>query len=79
MVYIVSLIKYYSSDQLEKNEMGWASASDSRVTYMVLAGRPEGKQPLGTPMHRWEDYYTDLQGVVQGRLDWICLAQDRER
>jgi hypothetical protein len=23
--------------------------------YGVLVGRPEGKTPLGRPMHRWED------------------------
>ena len=63
--------------------MRWAGheahMGDRRGPYRVLLGSPEGKQPLGRPTHRWEDYYTDLQGVVRGGMDWVCLAQDRER
>jgi hypothetical protein len=41
-------------------------------------GKLEGKRPLGKPRHRWEDYIKmDLQEV--GVLDWIDLAQDRNR
>jgi hypothetical protein len=46
----------------------------------VLVGKPEGKRPLGRPSHSWEDYIKmDLQEVGCGGVDWIELAQDRDR
>ena len=43
-------------------------------------GNPEGKRPLGRPRQRWEDNIkTDLQKVGCGGMDWIELAQDRDR
>jgi hypothetical protein len=46
----------------------------------VLVGKPEGKRLLGRPRRRWEDNIkTDLQEVRCGDLDWIELAQDRDR
>jgi len=46
----------------------------------VLVGKPEGKRPLGRPRHRWEDYIKmDLQEVGCGSVDWIDLAQYRDR
>jgi len=47
--------------------------------YMVLVGKPEGKRPLGRPRHRWVDIRMDLQEVGCGYMDWIGLAQDRDR
>jgi len=48
--------------------------------YRVLVGKPEGRGPLGTPRHRWEDNIKmDLQDVGCGGKDWIELAQDRDR
>ena len=45
---------------------------------MVLMGKPEGKRLLGRPRRRWKDNFRmDLQEV--GGMDWINLAQDRER
>ena len=42
--------------------------------------KPEGKRPLGKPRPRWEDNSKmDLQEVGCGVMDWIELAQDRER
>ena len=47
---------------------------------MVLVGKPEGKRPFGRPRHRWENNIkTNLQEVGGGGMDWICLAQDRNR
>ena len=47
---------------------------------MVLVGKPEGKRPLGGPRHRWEDNIKmDLQEMGQGDMDWINLAQVRDR
>jgi hypothetical protein len=46
----------------------------------VLVGKPEGKRPLGRPRRRWEDNLRmDLQKVECGGMDWIGLAQDRDR
>ena len=46
----------------------------------VLVGKPEGKSPLGRPRHRWEDNIeVDLQEVGCGGMDWIELAEDRDR
>jgi len=47
---------------------------------MVLVGKPEGKRPLGRPRCRWVDNIrTHLQEVGCGYVDWIGLAQDRDR
>jgi len=46
----------------------------------VLVGKPEGKRPLGRPRYRWEDNIKmDLQEVGCGGMDWMSLAQDRDR
>jgi hypothetical protein len=46
----------------------------------VLLGKPEGKRPLGRPRCRWEDNIKmDLQEVGYGGMEWIGLAQDRDR
>jgi hypothetical protein len=48
--------------------------------YTVLVGKPEGKRPLVRPRHRWEDHIKAYsQEVGCGSLDWIDLAQDRDR
>ena len=53
---------------------------DSRGVYRVLVGKPEGKRPLGRPRLRWEDNIEmDLQEVGNGGMDWIDMAQDRDR
>ena len=43
-------------------------------------GKLEGKRPLGRPRFRWDDNIKmDLQVVRCGGMDWIGLAQDRDR
>jgi hypothetical protein len=43
-------------------------------------GKPEGKRTLGIPSRRWEDNdKMDLQEVGSESMDWIELAQDRDR
>jgi hypothetical protein len=51
-----------------------------RGVYRVLVGTLEGKRQLGRTRRRWEDNIKmDLQEVRQKGIDWIDLAQDRER
>jgi len=53
---------------------------ERRGVYRVLVEKPEGKRPLGRPRRRWEDNIKmDLQEVGCGSMDWIELAQDRDR
>jgi len=64
--------------------MGWAGhvtrTGERRGVYRVLVGKPEGKGPLGRPRYRWLDNIrTDLQEVGCGHMDWIGLAQVRDR
>ena len=52
----------------------------SSITTGFLVGKSEGKRPLGKPRRRWEDNIKmDLLEVGCGSMDWIDLAQDRDR
>jgi hypothetical protein len=62
--------------------MGWACStySENRVVYRVLVGKSEERRPLERPRHRWEvNIKMDLREVGWGGIDWIDLAQDRDR
>jgi hypothetical protein len=51
-----------------------------RCVYRVLVVNPEGERPLGRPRRRWEDNIkADLQEVGCGGIDWIQLAQYRDK
>jgi hypothetical protein len=53
---------------------------EERKVYKVLVGKPEGMRPLGRPRRRWEDEVRmDLREIGLGCVDWIRLAQDRDR
>jgi hypothetical protein len=57
-----------------------ARKEEERKSYKVLMGKPEGKRPLGRPRRRWEvGIRTDLGEIGLGCVDWIRLAQDRDR
>jgi hypothetical protein len=53
---------------------------EGRVVHRVLAGKPEGKSPLGRARHRWKDNIKmNLQEVGGGCGDWMELVQDIEK
>jgi hypothetical protein len=69
---------------IKSRRMRWAEhvaiIGEERGAYRVLVGKPEGKRPMGRPRRRWEDNIKmDLQEVRCGVLDWIELAQDRDK
>jgi len=58
----------------------FARMEKRRDLYRVLVGKPEGNKSLGRPRSRWEDNIKiDLQEVGCEGVDWIELAQDRDR
>jgi hypothetical protein len=68
----------------KSRRMRWAGhvarMGEERGVHRVLAGKPEGKRPLGRPGRRGGDNIKmDLQEVGGGRGDWMELAQDRDR
>jgi hypothetical protein len=53
---------------------------EERKVYKVLVKKPEGKRALGRPRLRWEDgIRMDIRDIVLWGVDWIRLAQDRNR
>ena len=69
---------------IKSRRMRWAGhvarMGEERGAYRLLVGKPKGKRPLGRPRRRCVDNIRmDLQEVGYGYLDWIGLAQDRER
>ena len=69
---------------IKSRRMRWAGhvarMGEERGVYRVLVGKPEGKKPLGRSRRRWMDNIRmDLQEVRCGYMDWIGLAQDRDR
>ena len=53
---------------------------ESRGVYTVLVGKPYGKRPLERSRRRWEDNIKmDFQEVGCGGMDWIALAQDKDK
>ena len=69
---------------IKSRRMRWAGhvarMAERRGVYRVLAGKPEGKRPLGRPRRGWEDNIKmDIQELGGGCGEWIELAQDRDR
>ena len=58
----------------------FSTMRERRGVYRVLVGKPEGKRPLGRPSGKWEyNIKLDLKEVGWAGMDWIDLAQDRDR
>jgi hypothetical protein len=71
--------------QIKSRRMRWAGhvarMGEGRNVYRVLMGKPEAKSPPGRPRYRWEDgLKKDLREIgLGGGVEWIHLAQDRDR
>ena len=78
---------YYSPNivrVIKSRRMRWAGhvarMGEERVVYRVLVGKAGGKRPLGRPRRRCVDNIRmDLQEVGCEYMDWVGLAQDRDR
>ena len=66
---------------IQSRRMRWAGhVARMGEEYRVLVGKLEGKRPLGRLRRRWVvNIRMDLQEVGCGYMDWIGLAQDRDR
>jgi hypothetical protein len=69
---------------IKSRRMIWAGQvarmGEKRNAYRLLVGKPEGKTPQGRPRRRWVDNIRmDLGEVGWGDVDWIGLAEDRNR
>jgi hypothetical protein len=69
---------------IKARRMRWAGhvarMGEARGAYDILVGRPEGRRPLGRTRRRWEDNIKiDLREIGFGDVDWIHLAQDRDK
>jgi hypothetical protein len=82
------LYALYSSPNIirvvKSRRLRWAGhmarRGERRGAYRALVGKPEGRRPLGRPRRIWEDNIKmDLVEVGSGGVDWIDLAQNRDR
>jgi hypothetical protein len=87
-LYNEELNDLYSSPNIvrviKSRRMRWAGhvarMGEGRGAYRVLVERPEGRRPFGRPRRRWEiNIKMDLQEVGWRGMDWIDMAQDRDR
>jgi hypothetical protein len=82
------LYALYSSPSIiqviKSKRLRWAGhvarMGERRGAYSALVGKPDGRRSVGRPRRRWEDNIKmDLREVGWGDVDWINLAQDRDR
>jgi hypothetical protein len=69
---------------IKSRRMRWAGhvarMGENRNAYRLLVGKPKEKRPLGRPRRRWVDNITmDILEIGWGGVDWIGLAQDRDK
>jgi hypothetical protein len=70
--------------QIKSRRVRWAGHAarmrEERNVYKVLMGKPKRKKPLGRPRRRWEDgIRMDFREIGWGSVEWMQLAQDRDR
>jgi hypothetical protein len=79
---------FYSSPSIirimKSRRLRWedhvARMRKKRIAYRLLVGKPEGKSLLGRSRRRWVgNVRMDLGEVELGDVDWIGLAQDRNK
>jgi hypothetical protein len=57
-----------------------ARMEEKRNAYMIIMGKPEEKRPLGRLRRRWvENIKIDRRGIGWDGMDWIDLAQDKDK
>jgi hypothetical protein len=65
---------------IKARRMRWAGQvaqmGESRNAYRLFVGKREGRRPLGRPRRKWLD---NIVEVGWGDVDWIGLAQERDR
>jgi hypothetical protein len=69
---------------IKSRKMIWAGhvarMGEKASAYRLLVGKPKGRRPLGRSRRRWVDNIRmDLEEVGWADVDWIGLAQDRNR
>jgi hypothetical protein len=69
---------------MKASRMGWAEhvarMGEKRNACRLLMEKPEGRRPIGRPIHRWLDNIRmDLVEMGWSDVDWIGLARDRNR
>jgi len=69
---------------IKSRRMRWAGhvarMGEGKSVYKILVGKPEGRKQLGRPRRRRENNISmDLREVGCGCVDWMKLAQDRNR
>jgi hypothetical protein len=70
--------------EMDLIEIGWAGhvtqMGEKRNAYRILVGKPERKRSLGSLRGRWVDNIKiDLRETEWGGMDWIDLAQNRDK
>jgi hypothetical protein len=66
--------------EISKVPTPWDRMEEKRNAYTILVGRPERKRPLGRPGRRLVDNIKmDLREIGRDGVDWIHMAQDRDR
>jgi len=88
MIVVLELNDLYTSPNIlrviKSRIMKWvghvARMGEERGVYRFLVGKPEGRRTMGRPRRRWVDNIRmGLQEVGCGYMDWLGLAQDRDR
>jgi hypothetical protein len=69
---------------IKSRRMRWAGhiarMGEKKNAYRLLVGKPEAKRPVGRPRRRWVgNNKMDLLEIGWGGLDWIGLAQDKDK